>query len=412
MKKIVLCVVLAVCAFGANAQELSPEEVAKLKKEMNDIKRSEDFVFAEGFAEYLSDEGDKAVSQATQQSMMKLQTQVMTVFAQHLHMSKEDVQAIWDVIEDKCQNVEITAGDVTRSFFYVSKEVLSGIMPDINLFPNRKKKAEQLEAATPAPTPVAQPEIAQAEPIKAEPVVAQNAEPVVAQVVEAKKEEQEVKVEETVKAEETVAVEEKKAEPETKAAEVQTQVIVQTQTTQVAVVTQTVEEAKQEAAAVKSETVVVNSEPVVVKSEAETVKSEPVVVETPKKETPVVETPAPAPAPTPAPTPAPEPAPAPAAVKVAVPDLCQAMLDKKNYKALISYLQTEKAYEKLIYGPESRMARTAQCYIVIVDKATQNIVTVLDKGVTERVNFVTGAKDDLANYMLAGGYLAIFVQEL
>ena len=397
MKKIVLYVVLVVCSFCVNAQELSPEEVAKLKKEMNDIKRSEDFVFAEGFAEYLSDEGDKAVSQATQQSMMKLQTQVMTVFAQHLHMSKEDVQAIWDVIEDKCQNVEITAVDVTRSFFYVSKEVLSGIMPDINLFPNRKKKAEQLEAATPAPTPVAQPEIAQAEPIKAEPVVAQNAEPVVAQVVEAKKEEQEVKVEETVKAEETVAVEEKKAEPETKAAEVQTQVIVQTQTTQVAVVTQTVEEAKQEAAAVKSETVVVNSEPVVV-------KSEPVVVETPKKETPVVETPAPAPAP--------EPAPAPAAVKVSVPALCQAMLDKKNYKALISYLQTEKAYEKLIYGPESRMARTAQCYIVIVDKATQNIVTVLDKGVTERVNFVTGAKDDLANYMLAGGYLAIFVQEL
>lgn len=395
MKKIVLYVVLVVCSFCVNAQELSPEEVAKLKKEMNDIKRSEDFVFAEGFAEYLSDEGDKAVSQATQQSMMKLQTQVMTVFAQHLHMSKEDVQAIWDVIEDKCQNVEITAGDVTRSFFYVSKEVLSGIMPDINLFPNRKKKAEQLEAATPAPTPVAQPEIAQAEPIKAEPVVAQNTEPVVAQVVEAKKEGQEVKVEETVKAEETVAVEEKKAEPETKAAEVQTQVIVQTQTTQVAVVTQTVEEAKQEAAAVKSETVVVNSEPVVV-------KSEPVVVETP----------APAPAPTPAPTPAPEPAPAPAAVKVAVPDLCQAMLDKKNYKALISYLQTEKAYEKLIYGPESRMARTAQCYIVIVEKATQNIVTVLDKGVTERMNFVTGAKDDLANYMLAGGYLAIFVQEL
>lgn len=385
MKKIVLCVVLAVCAFGANAQEMSSEEVAKLKKEMNDIKRSEDFIFAEGFAEYLSDEGDKAVSQATQQSMMKLQTQVMTVFAQHLHMSKEDVQAIWDVIEDKCQNVEITAGDVTRSFFYVSKEVLASLKPEINLFPNRKKKAEQLEAATPAPTPttpVAQPEIAQAEPVKVEPVVAQ--------VVEAKKEEQEVKVEETVKAEETVAVEEKKAEPETKAAEVQTQVVVQTQTTQVAVVTQTVEEAKQEAAAVKSETVVV--------------KSEPVVVETPKKETPVVETPAPAPAP--------EPAPAPAAVKVAVPDLCQAMLDKKNYKALISYLQTEKAYEKLIYGPESRMARTAQCYIVIVDKATQNIVTVLDKGVTERVNFVTGAKDDLANYMLAGGYLAIFVQEL
>lgn len=376
MKKIVLYVVLVVCSFCVNAQELSPEEVAKLKKEMNDIKRSEDFVFAEGFAEYLSDEGDKAVSQATQQSMMKLQTQVMTVFAQHLHMSKEDVQAIWDVIEDKCQNVEITAGDVTRSFFYVSKEVLSGIMPDINLFPNRKKKAEQLEAATPAPTPVAQPEIAQAEPIKAEPVVAQNTEPVVAQVVEAKKEGQEVKVEET-----EVAVEEQNAD-------VQTQVVVQTQTTttQVSVVTQTVEEAKQE-------TIPVKADPVVIEAPKEEV---PVVAVTPT--TPVVETPVPAPAPT--------------AVKVSVPALCQAMLDKKNYKALISYLQTEKAYEKLIYGPENRMARTAQCYIVIVEKATQNIVTVLDKGVTERMNFVTGAKDDLANYMLAGGYLAIFVQEL
>ena len=55
MKKIILCVVLAICAVGANAQEMSPEEVAKLKKEMNDIKKSEDFVFAEGFAEYLSE---------------------------------------------------------------------------------------------------------------------------------------------------------------------------------------------------------------------------------------------------------------------------------------------------------------------------------------------------------------------
>ena len=372
MKKIILCVVLAICAVGANAQEMSPEEVAKLKKEMNEIKLSEDFVFAEGFAEYLSDDGDKAVSQATQQSMMKLQAHVVKIFAEQLNMSKEDVQEIWDTIEDKCQNVEITASGVSRTFLYISKEVIAGIMPDINLFPNRKKKTEQQAAeflgtaSVTTPTSVVQPEVA-----KTESVVA-PAEPVVAQVVEAKKEEQVAQVEQKV------AVVEEKVEAEAKSTEVQTQVVVQTKTTQVAVVTQTVEEAKQEAISAKSE---------------------PAVVETPKEEapvTPVVETPAPA----------------PTTVKVSVPALCQTMLDKKNFETLRRFLDEEKAYEKLIYGPESRMARAAQCYIVIIDKATKNIVTILDKGISDRMNFVTGKMDSFSTYQMAGGYMAIFVQEM
>ena len=370
MKKIIFYIALAICAIGANAQEMTPEEVAKLKKEMNDIKRSDDFVFADGFVEYLSDDSEKAVTQSQQQSMMKLQAHVVKIFAEQLNMSKEDVQEIWDTIEDKCQNVEITASGVSRTFLYISKEVLAGIMPDINLFPNRKKKTEEQAAeflaGTTTPTPTVQPEVAKVEPV-------QETEPVVAEVVEAKKEEQEVKV---------AAVEEKVVE-ESKSVEVQTQVVAQTQTiqtTQVSVVTQAVEETKQEVVPVQTE---------------------PVVVESPKEETPVkVETPAPAPAV------------APVATKVEVPALCQTMLAKQNYETLLSYLNAERAYEKLIFGAERRMTRTAECYIVILDKNTRKIVTILDKGVTERMNFVTGKMDDFTNYQLAGGYSAIFVQEL
>ena len=40
MRKILLYVALVVCAIGANAQDMNSDEVAKLKKEMNEIKKS------------------------------------------------------------------------------------------------------------------------------------------------------------------------------------------------------------------------------------------------------------------------------------------------------------------------------------------------------------------------------------
>lgn len=380
MKKTLLYVMLAVCALGANAQEMTPEEAAKLKKEMNDIKRSEDFIFADGLAEYLSDDSDKAVSQATQQSMMKLQTQIVTVFAQHLKMSKEDVQEIWDVIEDKCQNVEITTSGVARSFFYVSKEVLAGLVPDINLFPNRKKKqaekasefladnAQEQQAAAPVAQPATEPE-------------AEATTPVVAQVAE------EEKAEPEVKAGETVAVADEKKEEGTAAAQ-------------------------DSAAAAQAAQDAATAQPVgETKTEPVTTPAEP-VTETPAKETPAAPVaPAPAPATPAVETPAPAPA-APAAPKVEVPELCQTMLAKKNYEALLRYLNEEKAYENLIFGPERRMTRAAECYIVIINKTTREIITVLDKGVNDRMNFVTGKMDSFSNYQLGGDYLAIFVQKM
>ena len=377
MKKILFYAVFAICAFSVNAQEVSPDEVTKLKKEMNEIKKSGDFIFAEGLSEYLSDDGDKAVTQAQKQSMDKLHAQIVVVFAKHLHMSPEDVEEIWDVIDDKCQNVEITAGDVSRSFLYVSKEVISGLLPDIHLFPNweKRKKERELQKQAAAESEMA---VLISKPEKPETVAAE-------------------------------AVEEQKAEPEVKADELVAAVVkddVEAVAQNVATA-QPVEEPKKEVAEPvvepKKETVAVDAtaEPVVETPKEETPKKQETPVTTPAESvepvTPVVETPAPA---------------VPAVKKVEVPALCQKMLDRKDLETLRRFLDTEKVYERLIYGPERYMRRAAECYIVILDKNTRNIVTVLDKGVTDRMNFVTGKMDSFATYQMAGGYMAIFVQEL
>lgn len=380
-KKIVLYTLFAICTIGANAQEMTTEEATALKKEMNEIKRSEDYIVAEGLAEYLSDDGGQAVSMAQQQSMMKLRTQVVTVFAQHLHMTPDDVEAIWSIIEDKCQNVEITAGDVSRSFFYVSKEVISGLIPDINLFPEWKKRKQEREAeklaevaeAKDSNAPVEQPVAVNQE------VVNPDEEALTADNVD---EESETKENEVAAEVEEMA----EAETEENNTTTQSQVVVQAQVT---IVEQTVEEVKQDVTTIPAE-------PVVETPEREEVPASPVV----EPVTPVVETPVETPA---------QESPV---VKVEVPPLCQKMLDKKNMNTLRKFLDTEKAYEKLIYGPERYMRRTAECYIVILDKNTKNIVTVLDKGITDRMNFVTGKMDTFSYYQMAGGYMAVFVQEL
>lgn len=397
MKKILFYAVIAICAFSVNAQEVSPDEVAKLKKEMNEIKKSGDFIFAEGLSEYLSDDGDKAVTQAQKQSMDKLHAQIVVVFAKHLHMSPEDVEEIWDVIDDKCQNVEITAGDVSRSFLYVSKEVISGLLPDIHLFPNweKRKKERELQEQAAAESEMA---VLISKPEKPETVAAE--------VVEELKTEAEKQVAEPVVAE---VVEEQKAEPEVKADEHVAAVVkddVEAVAQNVAT-TQPVEEPKKEVAEPvvepKKETVAVDAtaEPVIETPKEEVTEKQETPVTTPTESvepvTPVVETPAPA---------------APAVKKVEVPALCQKMLDRKDLETLRRFLDTEKVYERLIYGPERYMRRAAECYIVILDKNTRNIVTVLDKGVTDRMNFVTGKMDSFATYQMAGGYMAIFVQEL
>jgi hypothetical protein len=104
-----------------------------------------------------------------------------------------------------------------------------------------------------------------------------------------------------------------------------------------------------------------------------------------------------------------EPKPVPV-VEVSIPELCQTMIDKGNMKDLMRFLNQEKRYQKLMFGNSSSMQRPEKCYVVILDKATQNIVSVLDKGDAERMNFMTKKMDRYANYR-NGNYAAVFVQE-
>lgn len=107
------------------------------------------------------------------------------------------------------------------------------------------------------------------------------------------------------------------------------------------------------------------------------------------------------PKPEPASTPAPE---------VVVPELCQNIIDKENFDTIYRFLQQEKTYQRLMYGTAKTMQRPEKCYIVLTDKTTGALVAVLDKGQSDRMNFVTKKMDHFRNYQ-GGNYKAIFVQE-
>ena len=98
------------------------------------------------------------------------------------------------------------------------------------------------------------------------------------------------------------------------------------------------------------------------------------------------------------------------AIVVEVPVLCQNLIAKGNFDNVYRYLQQEKTYQRLMYGTAKTMQRPEKCYIVLTDKDSGAIVAVLDKGVSERMNFVTKKMDHFRNYQ-GGNYKAIFVQE-
>ncbi len=309
MKRIALFAMLAACTWSASAQEMSTQEEAQKKREINEIKWDENAVYAD-VIEYMADDSEKTITVAQQKSMQLLQAHVIEVFAKRLKMDKKDVQEIWDVIDDKCQNIEIRKGDLVRVFTYVMKDAL-GLSPSK---PKEKDLKEYFgEVGTENAPAVAEAKVQEAR----DTVVAAKTEPVA-----------------------------------------------------VAVTTPSVEE--------KADTVSVKRE-------------EAVVV----------------------PQPEPNPInPQPAQAEVVVPELCKTMLAQKDMATLLKYLDTEKAYEKLIYGSERSMRRVADCYIVIVDKASKKIETVLDKGAAGRMNFITKQMDNFNNYRGGGKYSAIFVQQL
>lgn len=115
---------MALCAITLAAQETaipSQEETAK-KKEINNIKLSEQAVYADVMQ--IATDDNEAVSLAQQKSINMLQAHVIEIFAKRMHMEKKDVQEIWDVIDDKCQNIVVRKGDLFRVFTYIMKDAI------------------------------------------------------------------------------------------------------------------------------------------------------------------------------------------------------------------------------------------------------------------------------------------------
>lgn len=122
--KLYLSVILLLCCISVTAQDaISPsdEEIAK-KREINKIKMSEEAVYAD-IMEIASDDAE-TVSAVHQKSHEMLQAHVIEVFAKRMKMSKKDVQEIWDVIDDKCQNIVVKKGDLFRVFSYIMKDAI------------------------------------------------------------------------------------------------------------------------------------------------------------------------------------------------------------------------------------------------------------------------------------------------
>lgn len=340
MRKIVLCALFLLVALGMRAQEVSEQDANQKSKAINQVKLSEQAMYAE-VVELASDDFE-AVSLAQQKTINKLQNNVIEACAQRMNITKEQAKEIFDIIDDKCQNVVVRKGDMVRVFAYIAKDAV-GLT---------RKKAKQKDLD----------EIFGPEEDADSTLIADNTAQAMNLLMGKNDSIDNVSYQQL---------------PTTTTTTTTTTTVVTT-----TAVTQPVVSATQQ--------VVASVQPVM------TPVQQPVAAST----QPVV---------VPAPAPKVEPAPAPV-VEVSVPALCQTMIDKGNMKELMRYLSQEKRYHRLMFGNFSSMQYPEKCYIVILDKGTQNIVSVLDKGDTERMNFVSKKMDRYINYR-NGNYAAVFVQE-
>ena len=356
MKKIILGIIYLFGCFYLNAQVVTTQEETQKKKEINQIKLGEQAMYAD-VVEVASDDFE-AVSLAKQRSINMLQTNVMEACAKKMNMSKEDVKEIFDIIDDKCQNVVIQKGDMLRVFSYIAKDAI-GL--------GRKKASKEVNDFF-APEESDSLEMQKATEQAMGLVMGDN---------------------ETINDVQTKKEEAQTANPVQQATQVAEQAALTVgQPAQVANQTVVVVQQPNQTNAASAQTIVVVQQP----------------ANPPVAAAPVMET-VPEPVPTPKPEPAPEPAP-----EVNVPELCQTMMDKGNMNDLMRFLNQEKRYQRLMFGNSAAMQYPEKCYIVIIDKASRNIVSVLDKGQSERMNFVSKKMDRYSNYR-GGNYAAIFIQE-
>lgn len=367
MKRTNILIVLSFCAATMAAQEVaipSPEDIAK-GKEINNIKLSEQAVYADVME--MATDDNEAVSLAQQKSINMLQAHVIEVFAKRMHMEKKDVQEIWDVIDDKCQNIVVRKGDLFRVFTYIMKDA-------IGLGPKKPKKGDVEKYLGPDPV--------EAEVATTDTVALKEAAFQLTNTITGGKD----SIDNTVPP--VIAT--------TPVTTTPTQVVTATQP---ATPVQTVPvQATAQAVPVQAVTDT-PAQTTTTSTPATTVPVQAVSVQTPPAQTaPVQATP---PAPVTQPTPV---------TVIEVPELAQTMMSKSNMTELMRYLSQEKSRQALMFGNFNTMQYPAKCYVVVIDKASKNIVAVLDKGQRERMNFVTKQIDNLNNYK-GGKYAAILVQE-
>lgn len=381
MKKIKLFFLLLTCAVGLNAQDIPSAEDAAKKKEINQIKLSEEAVYADVMQPAATPE--EAIEQSKARTFTLLQTHVVEAVVKDLNMSREDAKKLWSELESKCHHIVVSQMDMYRVFTYIMRAdlmpgaataqpteaaVATEVAPVVAVAVAQPVQAAPGVAAQPADSAL----VAQAQPVEAVVPVSQPADTVAAAPV--------IQPVQPVQAAPVVA-----AQPVQAVQPVDSAMVAQAQPVQtVAPVAQPADSA---AAAVVAQPVQA--------VQAAPVQAAPVVAVQPVQAAqPVVE---------------PEPEPEPEIV-VEIPALCQTMIDKGNMSDLMRFLNTEKNYQRLMYGNSSTMQYPEKCYIVIIDKETREIVSVLDKGQRERMNFITKEMDRYSNYR-RGNYAAVFVQE-
>ena len=340
MRKIVFFVMMAICSVNIYGQELTDEEAQSKKKEINGIKLSEEAVYADVVELALDD--NEAISLAQQKSINLLQTHVIEIFAKRMNMSKADVQEIWDVIDDKCQNIVVRKGDLLRVFSYIMKDAI-GLGPKK---PNKDDVKEYFgseEEADTASVKEAAFELAN---------VMMGGEKEINTLPEKKVEEKVIETQDTKVGEETKVTD-------------------QNQTSTVAKVIE------EKVVSVEEKTNVVGG-PGSIK---------PDLLNEDQEEDKVKST-----------------------QEVNVPELCQEIIEQGNYNKLMVYLGKKKAENKLMFGNSNVMQYAERCYVVLFEKKTRQIAAVLDKGMSDRMNFVTKQMDHLKNYK-NGKFGAIYVQE-
>ena len=101
----------------------------------------------------------------------------------------------------------------------------------------------------------------------------------------------------------------------------------------------------------------------------------------------------------------------PQSVEVETPKLCKTIIAKENFQSVMAFLEEGQMYNKLMYGSLNQMQYLSKCYVVILNRSTQKVEAVLDRGESGRMNFITKKMDYYGNYP-KDKFALIFVQEL